>query len=155
MKTAEPTDWNAKPMPEYQTTIPLGFLYHGKQVLLMRRGVVPREMEDKWFVYWDDDKLYFHRSWTGFCLYIVEFECEGMGAKAVKAVVNRDSEQYGNTDDLYDAKMIHYLISVLLLRRPAKFPSKSRSKTRAAIEKWSLVGRAGLGQHPDDGSDLN
>ncbi len=29
-----------------------------------------------------------------------------MGAKAVEAVVNRDPEQYRNTDDLYDAQMI-------------------------------------------------
>ena len=22
-------------------------------------------MEDKWFIYWKDDALFFHRSWTG------------------------------------------------------------------------------------------
>ena len=150
MKIAEETDWKALPMPELNTTIPLGLLYHKKQLIMMRRGVIPREMEDKWFVYWKGGDLYFHRSWTGFCLYIVRFEVEDMGAKAVEAVVNRDPDQYRCTDDLYDAKMILYLISVLLLRRPAKFPSKSKSRHRRALEQWGQVGRAGLGEHPDD-----
>ena len=150
MKQAEPTDWNAKPMPEKNATISLALLYHSKQLFLMRRGVIPREMEDKWFVYWKDDCLHFHRSWTGFCVYIVRFEVEDMGAKAVEAVVNRDPDQYGSIDDLFDAQMIAYLISVLLLRRPAKFPSRSKSRHKRALEQWSLVGRAGLGEHPDD-----
>ena len=150
MKTAEETDWKALPMPELNTAIPLGLLYHKKQLMMMRRGVIPREMEDKWFVYWKDDTLYFHRSWTGFCIYIVRFICEDMGAKAGAAVINRDPDQYGGTDDTYDAQMIQYLISVLLLRRPGKFPTKSKSMRRAALERWSQVGRASLGQHPDD-----
>ena len=150
MKIAEETDWKALPMPELNTTVPLGMLYHKKQLIMMRRGVIPREMEDKWFVYWKGRDLYFHRSWTGFCLYIVHFEVENIGAKAVEAILNRDPDQYRCTDDLYDAKMIQYLIDVLLLRRRAKFPSKSKDKKRRALEQWSQVGRAGLGEHPDD-----
>jgi hypothetical protein len=75
-------------------------------------------MEDKWFVYWKDDCLYFHRSWTGFCIYIVRFVCDDIGGKAAVATVNRDPDQYGGTDDEYDRRMIAYLIDVLLLRRP-------------------------------------
>ena len=29
--------------------------------------------EDKWFIYWENDTLFFHRSWTGVCVYIVRF----------------------------------------------------------------------------------
>jgi len=47
MRTAEPTDWKTLPMPELQTPIPLGSLYNVKQLMLMKRGVIPREMEDK------------------------------------------------------------------------------------------------------------
>ena len=107
-------------------------------------------MEDKWFVYWKDDELYFHRSWTGICIYKVKFECEEMGGVAVRAVVNRDPDQYSNVDGDYDAQLIHYLISLLLLRRPGRFPAKASTRQRAALEKWSQVGRAGLGQHPGE-----
>jgi len=33
-------------------------------------GLVPEEIEDKWFIYWEDDTLFFHRSWTGNCIYV-------------------------------------------------------------------------------------
>ena len=111
-------------------------------------GVIPEEMEDKWFAYWEDGTLFFHRSWTGFCVYIVRFVCDDDGTTAVEADLNRDPEQYKNTDEQYDVEMIAYLVDVLLLRRPSRFPSRSSSKTRAALEQWSQVGRAGLGEHP-------
>ena len=150
MKTAEPTDWKTSPMPEARTTIPLGLLFNPKQVEIIKCGFLPREMEDKWFVFWKDGELFFHRSWTGICLFVVRFACAERGAVAVEAVVNRDPEQYGCTDDERDAKMVAYLIAVLLLRIPAKFPSMWEDPTKAALEQWSVVGRAGFGEHPDD-----
>ncbi len=33
---------------------------------LIKRGYIPSEMEDKWFIFFEDDKIYFHRSWTGY-----------------------------------------------------------------------------------------
>lgn len=41
-------------------------------------------MEDKWFWYMEGDTLYIHRSWTGFCIYIVEFDF-GTGRHKVTA----------------------------------------------------------------------
>ena len=34
----------------------------------IRAGHIPEMMEDKWFIYWQDDRLFFHRSWTGYCI---------------------------------------------------------------------------------------
>lgn len=33
-------------------------------------------MEDKWFSYMDENTLYAHRSWTGYCIYIIEINVE-------------------------------------------------------------------------------
>jgi hypothetical protein len=137
-------------MPEECTVIGLDLRFTAGELEQMKRGVIPVEMEDKWFVYWQDDTLHFHRSWTGFCVYVVRFECDESGSRAVEATVNREPEQYRNTDDGYDASMVPYLIDVLLLRRPSKFPARSASRTRAALEQWSQVGRAGFGEHPGD-----
>ena len=43
----------------------------------IRRGVVPEAMEDKWFIYWKEGMLFFQRSWTGFCIYVVHFAADG------------------------------------------------------------------------------
>ena len=74
-------------------------------------------MEDRWFIYWHDEALYFHRSWTGFCNYIVCFTAEGEAWRMVRAEVNRDPAQYQQTDDDQDAELISELIDLLLLER--------------------------------------
>jgi hypothetical protein len=111
-------------------------------------GLVPEEMEDKWFIYWQDDALFFHRSWTGFCVYIVRFSPEGDGHRMVQADLNRDPEQYGGTSDEHDARMISYLIDLLLLRQEAAFPTDEADPQKHALMAWSQVGRAMLGHHP-------
>jgi len=32
-------------------------------------GLIPQQMEDKWFIYYENEWLYFHRSWTGHGMY--------------------------------------------------------------------------------------
>ena len=149
MKSAKRSDWKTLPLPEQRATIELDLRFTPDEFEQIKRGVIPVEMEDKWFIYWEDDTLFFHRSWTGFCVYAVRFACDDEGATAVRADLNRDPEQYNNNDDQYDAEMIAYLVDVVLLRKPSRFPSQFSSDTRRAIEQWSQVGRAGLGQHPD------
>ncbi len=116
----------------------------------IRRGLVPEQMEDKWFIYWKDDALFFHRSWTGFCIYVVRFAAKGDSFGMTEADVNRDTEQYEEASDERDAEMISYLVDVLLLHQEAAFPSNEPSSEKQALMNWSQVGRAMLGQHPND-----
>jgi len=110
---------------------------------------VPGQMEDKWFIYWKDDTLYFHRSWTGSCIYVVHFAKEGNNYRMIKAEVNRDPKQYMETSDKRDAKMISYLVDVLLLHRESVFPDNELSSEERALKNWIQVGRVMFGQHPD------
>ena len=48
------------------------------------------------------------------------------------------------------AEMISYLVDVLLLHKEADFPSDEPSSEKKTIMNWSQVGRAMLGEHPDD-----
>lgn len=150
MINAKPTDWKTEPLPSQRATILLDQTFSQKETNRIRRGLVPEEMADKWFIYWQDDALFFHRSWTGFCIYIVRFAKDGDGRKMVDACVNRDPEQYAETSDEQDAKMISYLIDVLLLHRDSTFPSNETSSEKNVLMNWSQVGRAMLRQHPDD-----
>ncbi len=116
---------------------------------MIRRGVIPAQMEDKWFIYWDDGELFFHRSWTGCCVYVVKFQTDNDGYKAVEARVNRDPLQYGETNDGKDKAMILFLIDVVLLHRAHDFPGSGSSESRALMQ-WSQIGRAMLGEYPED-----
>jgi hypothetical protein len=59
-------------------------------------------MEDKWFIYHDSGWVYFHRSWTGFCIYKLRFEQVGDQFVVREAWVTRDREQYTNDDIVWD-----------------------------------------------------
>ena len=111
-------DWKRKPLPEKRTTIPLGQPYSAEELSLIRQGLVPQRMEDQWFIFHEDDALFFHRSWTGHCIYVVHFHERGDEIRATYADVNRDPEQYGETDDQRDRELVLELIRALLLKRP-------------------------------------
>ena len=68
---------------------------------MIRRGVIPEMMEDKWFIFLEEDVLYFHRSWTGFCIYQVRMKKEGAEYRVVEALVNRNPSEFSTTDDKY------------------------------------------------------
>ena len=69
----------------------------------IKQGLIPEEMEDKWFMYYSDSCLHVHRSWTGFTIYIVRFnEQDDGGAVAIDFRANRDPEQYKETKNERD-----------------------------------------------------
>lgn len=150
MKRAKRTDWKINLLPSRRTTVSLDRGFEPSEMERIRRGLVPEQMEDKWFIFWEDDTLFFHRSWTGHCIYAVHFACEGATCTMVSADVNRDPEQYKGVSDKRDAELISYLVDTLLLRQKAAFRSGAPESDKSALEKWSLIGRAALGEHPDD-----
>jgi len=80
-------------------------------------GFLPREMEDKWFLFFENDTLFCHRSWTGFCIYEIHFVRDVNSLRATHAEVNRNTDQYLNTDDEKEASLIYSLIQNFLLTR--------------------------------------
>ncbi len=151
MRIARARDWQREDLPAKRTTIALDRSFSEEEMDLIQRGVVPEQMEDKWFIYWDEGTLYFHRSWTGCCTYVVRFTAENGGWRMVEADVSRDPEEYAETDDEIDAMLISALVDVLLLRRAPALPKEGKSAEQAAILNWSMIGRAMFGQHPGDG----
>ena len=150
MKAAKPSDWKTEVLPSKRTTIRLDRTFSLQEMKRICRGLVPEQMEDKWFIYWKDDTLFLHRSWTGFCIYVVRFFAESDRYRMIEAHVNRDPEQYNETSDERDAEMISYLVDALLLHQEAVFPSDEPSSQKQSLMNCSQVGRAMLDQHPND-----
>lgn len=150
MKIAKREDWKTEALPSKRTTFALNRRFPSTDMRKIRAGLVPQQMEDKWFIFWKRNVLYFHRSWTGHCIYVVRFRNDGDSYVMIEADANRDPEQYKETSDKRDAEMISYLVDVLLLHQEAVFPSDDPSSEKRVITEWSQVGRAMLGQHPND-----
>jgi hypothetical protein len=79
-------------------------------------------MEHKWFILLEDDVLYVHRSWTGFCIYQLSLAKDGANYTVAEVFANRDPSQYSATDDVYDEKLLAFLIDNLLLGNSSLFP---------------------------------
>lgn len=107
------------------------------------QGLIPREMEDKWFIHFNDNWLMFHRSWTGAHIYGLRFDTANGQARVVDSWVNRDPHQYKGTDVEYDRMLVRFLIDAFLLHRPAVFPvPRGVTDTTPGLFQHSLVGRA-------------
>ena len=106
VRTATKKDWKTFDMPELHDSFILDRLIDEKQMSVLEKGNIPQEMEDKWFWYMEGHTLYAYRSWTGFCIYIIEFSKEGHH----KVTVNRDPKQYACTSTEEDKTNLSNLL---------------------------------------------
>jgi len=107
---ATAADWKNKPLPARHVALKLDFDLDAAESACVRHGLLPLEMEDKWFLYYQGNALYMHRSWTGVCIARVHFVSEGDRLHAVSAEINRDPEQYAGTDDTADIALIERMV---------------------------------------------
>ena len=136
--------WKILPLPTVRADLALTESVTPEEFERMKRGLIPQQMEDKWFIYFAEPWLYFHRSWTGACIYAVRFESSAAGASAVESWVNRDSTQYRETRTDYDRLLAKFLIDAFLLGKRATFPVPSSVPADApkGVYQHHLVGRA-------------
>ncbi len=115
----------AMPMPESRKRLSFKREFSQEEYTRLSLGLVPREMEDKWLIFLEDNQLFFHRSWTGHCLYQLCLEKKEQGYSVAEAWGNRNQDQYRNTDDEYDGALLAFLIDNFLLGKHTPFPVPS------------------------------
>lgn len=149
MTRANITSWKTLPPPEQRD--PLGFVaeFTDAETDLLVIGLIPKEMEDKWFICLHQGWLLFHRSWTGACIYGLRLEAVRGGARVADSWVSRDPAQYKGTEVEYDRKLVRFLIDAFLFHREAIFPMPAGVESAPpGVYQHSVVGRA----YPEEGS---
>ena len=99
-------DWKTEPMPiENILTVPIfswitppgresfHTLLSKKNLEILKRGHIPSCSEDSWFIYSEGDKIYFHRAWTGYCVYILDIPKETDPESSMRLTVNNNFTQ--------------------------------------------------------------
>ena len=151
MRIATRHSWNHKKLTDQYALLDYDERFTHEQYERISRGLIPREMEDKWFIFMEDDVLYFHRSWTGVCVYQVELAEEAGVHVTLTVKVSRNRNQYRCTDDRYDAELLRFLIHGLLVGEEVEFPVPGNlpKNTPVAIYRHHIVGCG----HPGDRSN--
>lgn len=111
---ANKESWKNVEMPNESINLDLEINLNEQELEMLKKGHIPEAMEDHWFMYFENNKLYIHRSWTGFCIYIVSVNEDG---NISKVQVNRNKEQYNNENDENDKFEITYLIYNMIGRK--------------------------------------
>ncbi len=86
--------WQIQPMPEAKIRLHVDRTFTEEEYRCLQRGLLPKEMEDKWFAYFENEWLYIHRSWTGFCIYQVHLVSSGSAYRMDEIWVNADTNQF-------------------------------------------------------------
>ena len=113
----------------------------------LKKGLIPKEMEDKWFIYFEDNWLYFHRSWTGYGQYkaeIIEIRENDVLIYAIQEFyVERDKEYYTNDDDCHDFDIFLQLLFWGLLKIDVReiYFKKYGNDNSQIMSVWSNFGR--------------
>jgi len=102
-------------MPAERERIDLPLVFSDADGEQMRKGHLPTDMDDKWFIFFENGWLYFHRSWTGHCIYAVRLDGAPFGVRVVEAWANRDQGQYTSPGVDTDRRTIEQLIQSRLL----------------------------------------
>jgi hypothetical protein len=120
--------------------IAIDLCFSQEQYNLIKKGLKPKEMEDKWFIYFENEWLYFHRSWTGYGIYKAEI-IENNGKYYIKEFfVERNKEKYKNIDDNRDIQNFTFLIARGLLKVDLREIFFLNNNEKEAMKLWSNFG---------------
>lgn len=125
-KPATSNDWHdLHGMPiKHKTLLLHETFYTADEVNRIKLGFIPKEMEQKWFIYCDDEFIYFHRSWTGYLVYKLPIHKISDGSWSIKsAIVNNDSSQFHCPDDDENERTIFEIIDYYLLHDHKNYKS--------------------------------
>jgi len=83
---------------------------------VIRHGYIPWVMDEKWFIFLEQDRLFAHRSWTGLGVYEAQFVLVEGGYVIESAVVTGNRAKYRRGSDEYESRTLEVLIVSYLLR---------------------------------------
>ncbi len=133
---ATSTSWKNRQPFNDGVPLPYSAVFDDQQLTLLKVGLIPRVMENKWFIYYDEPHLFLHRSWTGLPVFRLTLKCGATGAEVVEALYSTQLANAPGLDVTYQARLLDFLISNLLLgqRKPFPVPSNVNQANRKLLQ---------------------
>ncbi len=140
-ETATKKTWKNIPI-DNPKRIDIDLLFTDKQYAKLTKGLIPQQMEDKWFIYYEDEWLYFHRSWTGNGMYKAKLNKVTDGYSIKEFWAERNPQKYKNEDDNTDIETFSFLIARGLLGIDVRniYSSRNIKSNSDVVKGWSNFG---------------
>lgn len=103
---AKKSSWKNKPLEGKYAEIDLNISLTEEELKKLKEGHIPTSMEDHWFTYYENNKYYCHRSWTGICIFIANIS----NNQVISAIVNKNEEEYKSQNLEKDKCLLQHLI---------------------------------------------
>lgn len=113
-RPAQRSDWKCQPMPKQHTQFTLERTFADDELASLRLGLVPRDMDDRWFVFQEENCVYLHRSWTGDCIFILHLDAAN---QRHTVTVNADPKQFKRTEPEEAEMLLTGVLQNLVFRR--------------------------------------
>ena len=107
-------EWHTKPMSGPTVRFDFDRTFTPGEMERVRKGFVPEEMEEKWYIVFRGDKLDFHRSWSGDHIYSMEIDDAG---RVTGVIAARDPASYTDENREHDRSLVRSLLDTYVLRR--------------------------------------
>ena len=114
MEPEKENEWEAMPLPEQHESIVLNRTLSSEETQYLLLGYRPISMDDKWFIYTKHEWIYFHRSWTGFCIFKIKLVLEAGKYILTEALVNRNPNQFNSAGSESDVELINRVIDIIV-----------------------------------------
>ncbi len=131
--------WKLEEMPDARAQFHFARSFSSQEYERISLGLIPEQMEDKWFIFLEDNWLSLHRSWTGICIYRLRLESSWEGYRVAETWVNWSSKRYKTA---YDSALLAFLTDRLLLGKDVPFPNPFFDVQAPAAYRHHMVGYA-------------
>jgi len=133
--------WKNQPITNPKR-IEINLKFNEDQFQTIKKGLIPHVMEDKWFIFFENDILYFHRSWTGYGVFKAKFTRENNEYIIKEFFAERNKDYYGNEDDNHDKNELILLIYLGLLKIDIRgwYAKLNESDETNALKMWADFG---------------
>jgi len=141
VKAAIRSTWKNEPIVDAKR-IKIALQFTEEQYSKLKKGLIPHQMEDKWFIFFEDDWLYFHRSWTGLGIFKAQLIKDQEGYSIIEFWAERNHEYYSNEDDNSDIEAFCFLIAGGLLKVDVReiYVRNSMKSETDLVKGWSNFG---------------
>ena len=110
--------WKTEPLTDPQPIPAPERVWTDEEMDSIRLGYAPQMMEEKWFMFMEGNRLFAHRSWTGFGIYAATFASTEGGHVIESVVVTGDDTKHLRSSDEAESATLEMLIDSHLLQMP-------------------------------------